>query len=91
MSTARSSPSNTPASIGTELPAPRHRARPPAYRRSVILAALRRSAVTGLLFAAVGAWIVTARAAIVEEIVAKVNNRISPATTTWKRLSRTRE
>jgi len=42
----------------------------------VILAALRRSAVTGLLFAAVGAWIVTARAAIVEEIVAKVNNRI---------------
>jgi len=76
MSTAPSSPSNTPASTGTEPPAPPQRARPPASRRSVIPAPLPRTAVTGLLLAALVAWMVPARAAIVEEIVAKVNNRI---------------
>ncbi|HYS77318.1 MAG TPA: peptidylprolyl isomerase [Candidatus Dormibacteraeota bacterium] len=37
---------------------------------------LPRTAVTGLLLAALASWMVPARAAIVEEIVAKVNNRI---------------
>src|SRR3989442_1448552 len=76
MSTAPSSPSNTPASIGTEPPAPPQRARPSASRRSVIPAPLPRTAVAGLLLAALVAWMVPVRAAIVEEIVAKVNNRI---------------
>ncbi len=76
MSTAPSSPSNTPASTATERPASRHRARPRASRRPVNSTPLPRTAVTGLLLAALASWMVPARAAIVEEIVAKVNNRI---------------
>ncbi len=76
MSTAPSSPSNTPASTATERPASRHRARPQASRRPVNSTPLPRTAVTGLLLAALASWMVPARAAIVEEIVAKVNNRI---------------
>ncbi|OLD62678.1 MAG: hypothetical protein AUI47_11625 [Acidobacteria bacterium 13_1_40CM_2_68_5] len=42
----------------------------------MIPAPLPRTAVAGLLLAALVAWMVPVRAAIVEEIVAKVNNRI---------------
>ena len=76
MSTGPSSLLNTPVSTGTEPSARDGRTPRPASRPPVIPVPLSRSAVTGLLLAALLAWTVPARAAIVEEIVAKVNNRI---------------
>jgi len=75
MSTAPSSPSPTPVSTATEAPAPVHQPGHDASRRRVTAAPFTRSVLVGSLLAVVAAT-APARAAVVEEIVAKVNNRI---------------
>ncbi len=73
MSTGPSSRSPTLVSTATEPLAPPRRPAHDAFRRPVTAAA--RAALVGLLLAAASAT-APARGAIVEEIVAKVNNRI---------------